>query len=257
MTGFHWTNIALPIGISFFTFQKISYLMDVYRGTNRPATKLHQLLPLRLSFSTAYCRAHYPLSRCGQTADRSATHIRPHALGDMAFLPWPGQKGFNRQRPWVRLPTMPLPLIQGVPDTGFAWLGILCYTFQIYFDFSGYSDMAIGLGRMLGFEYPGKLQRPLHCPQLYRVLETLAHLSLQLDARISLLPPWRQQAWPGQHHLQPVAGLSPLRHLARRFVELPDLGSLSRFFSLPRQNREPYLGSGPGRQSSPCRRHSS
>lgn len=61
-----------------------------------------------------------------------------------------------------------------------AWLGMVCYTFQIYFDFSGYSDMAIGLGRMFGFHYDENFNYPIYIPYNNRILATLAHIAVNV-----------------------------------------------------------------------------
>ena len=72
--------------------------------------------------------------------------------------------------------------------TSLAWLGLDCYTLQIYFDFSGYSDMAIGLMRMFGFGILKNFNYPVHLAQHPRVLATLAHLAVELVSRLPLHP---------------------------------------------------------------------
>ena len=159
MTGFHWTNIALPIGISFFTFQKISYLMDVYRGTNKPAKSFVNYF-LYVSLFPQLIAG--PIIRyhdvAKQLTDRQHTSSRMFS-GIWRFCLGLGKKVLIANA-LGEIADHAFALDKGVPDTGFAWLGILCYTFQIYFDFSGYSDMAIGLGRMLGFEYLENFNAP-------------------------------------------------------------------------------------------------
>jgi alginate O-acetyltransferase complex protein AlgI len=159
MTGFHWTNIALPIGISFFTFQKISYLMDVYRGTNRPAKSFTNYF-LYVSLFPQLIAG--PIIRYHDVA-RQLTD-RQHTSSRMLSGIWRFCLGLAKKvliaNTLGEIADHAFALDQGVPATGFAWLGILCYTFQIYFDFSGYSDMAIGLGRMLGFEYLENFNAP-------------------------------------------------------------------------------------------------
>jgi alginate O-acetyltransferase complex protein AlgI len=159
MTGFHWTDIALPIGISFFTFQKISFLMDVYRGTSRPA----QSLPTYFLYVSLFPQLIAgPIIRYHDVA-RQLTD-RQHTSSRMLSGIWRFCLGLAKKvliaNVLGEIADHAFALDKGIPDTGFAWLGILSYTFQIYFDFSGYSDMAIGLGRMLGFEYLENFNAP-------------------------------------------------------------------------------------------------
>ncbi|MDY7105984.1 MAG: MBOAT family protein [Actinomycetota bacterium] len=154
-----WAEIILPIGISFFTFQAMSYTIDVARGRTEPLRnpvdfalyvslfpqliagpivrfhELHQEIRSRSTrledFSEGALRFAHGLAKKVIIADAAAE------IADGAF----GQ------------PTDELTFIG-------AWLGVVAYTIQIYFDFSGYSDMAIGLGRMFGFHFPENFRRP-------------------------------------------------------------------------------------------------
>ncbi|MEA3469487.1 MAG: MBOAT family protein [Thermodesulfobacteriota bacterium] len=159
MTEFYWTDIGLPIGISFFTFQKISYLMDVYRGINRPATSFINYF-LYVSLFPQLIAG--PIIRYHDVAKQLTD--RQHTSSRMFSGIWRFCLGLAKKvliaNALGEIAGHAFALDKGVPDTGFAWLGILCYTFQIYFDFSGYSDMAIGLGRMLGFEYLENFNAP-------------------------------------------------------------------------------------------------
>ena len=154
-----WTTVALPIGVSFFTFQKISYLVDVYRGTSRPARNLPDFLLYVMLFPQLIAG---PIIRyhdiAGQIVQRDYTTDR-FLAGAWRFLLGLGRKvlfanplGLVADRLFGHdLATLP---------AAYAWVGILCYTFQIYFDFAGYSDMAIGLARMMGFEFIENFNRP-------------------------------------------------------------------------------------------------
>lgn len=159
MTGLHWSKIALPIGISFFTFQKISYLLDVYRGTSKPATSFTNYF-LYVSLFPQLIAG--PIIRYHDVARQLSS--REHTAFRMLSGIWRFCLGLSKKillaNPLGEIADHAFALDQGVPTTGFAWLGILCYTFQIYFDFAGYSDMAIGLGRMLGFEYLENFNAP-------------------------------------------------------------------------------------------------
>lgn len=159
MKGFHWTNIAFPIGISFFTFQKISYLMDVYRGICKPASSFTNYF-LYVSLFPKLMAG--PIIRYHDIAEQLAK--RQHSAERMLSGVWRFCLGLSKKvliaNTLGEIADHAFALDQGVPSTAFAWLGIVCYTLQIYFDFSGYSDMAIGLGRMLGFEFLENFNAP-------------------------------------------------------------------------------------------------
>lgn len=154
-----WTTVALPLGISFFTFQKISYLVDVYRGTSPPARSVFDYLLYVALFPQLIAG---PIIRyqdvAAQIAHREYNHDR-FLSGVWRFSLGLGRKvlianplGAVADRIFAEeLSALPVP---------FAWAGLLCYAFQIYFDFAGYSDMAIGLGRMMGFEFVENFNRP-------------------------------------------------------------------------------------------------
>ncbi|MBE5799416.1 MAG: MBOAT family protein [Clostridiales bacterium] len=150
---FEATSFALPIGISFFTFQAMSYVIDVYRGGEMGA---------RVQRNPAYVGlyiAFFPQLIAGpivryttieeQIEEREVT-FSSFSDGVYRFV-----LGFNKKM----LLANPLALVADKAfatyhlSVGMAWLGIVCYTLQIYYDFSGYSDMAIGLGRMFGFRF--------------------------------------------------------------------------------------------------------
>lgn len=157
--GIVWTHVVLPLGISFFTFQKISYLVDVYRGTSPPARSLVDYLLFVALFPQLIAG---PIIRYHDVAAQIVA--RDHNLDKFLSGVWRFLLGLARKvliaNPLgavadtvfnQNLDTLPMP---------YAWVGILCYAFQIYFDFAGYSDMAIGLGRMLGFEFIENFERP-------------------------------------------------------------------------------------------------
>ena len=143
------TRIALPIGISFFTFQALSYVIDVYRGI--PAQ--HNIGYLGLYISLFPQLIAGPIVRyttvMDQIGERRVT-LDAFSGGVLRFL-----VGFNKKVLLANTLAQAADIAFGRNggSVGLAWLGALCYTLQIFFDFSGYSDMAIGLGRMLGFEF--------------------------------------------------------------------------------------------------------
>ena len=158
---FSWVEVALPVGISFITFQKISYMVDVYRGTVEPQRKLQDLMLYILMFPQLIAG---PIVRykdiAGQLADRRAddTYDR-RVVGFSRFMFGLGKKVLiaNVLAEYVDAVFAASP---GDFSSGTAWIAILAYTFQIYFDFSGYSDMALGLGLMLGFRFPENFSFP-------------------------------------------------------------------------------------------------
>jgi alginate O-acetyltransferase complex protein AlgI len=144
------TTVLFPIGISFFTFKKISYIIDRVRGTAAAPRSFADYL-LYVSFFPQIMAG--PIVKYHEMFDqiqRRAANIDLVYQGLFRFSVGLGKKvliadvlGAIANRIFDFNP-LSLP-------SGYAWLGAVCYTFQIYFDFSGYSDMAIGLGNMLGF----------------------------------------------------------------------------------------------------------
>jgi alginate O-acetyltransferase complex protein AlgI len=161
MTGFAFAipKIYLPIGISFFTFKGLSYVIDVYRRDVKPQKNIidyslyHSFFPQVLAGPIARYR-----DMAFQMVERRIS-LESFTTGMERFIIGLGKKVLiaNQLGPVV-------DQIFGLPfsrlSCSAAWLGIICYTFQIYFDFSGYSDMAIGLGRMFGFNTPENFNYP-------------------------------------------------------------------------------------------------
>ena len=146
-----FTAPALPIGISFYTFQIISYIVDVYRGT--PAQK-------NIIYFGTYVTMYPqliagPIVQYGdiekQLNNRVITREK-FAAGILIFF-----KGMGKKVLFANTIGAFYTQISGMETDSMsvmtAWIGIICYTLQIYFDFSGYSDMAMGLGKMLGFDF--------------------------------------------------------------------------------------------------------
>lgn len=154
-------RIVLPIGISFFTFHGISYVLDVARGTSRP---------MRRIVDYAQYMAFFPQLIAGPI-------VRYHQIEEQIREPPPRRDrlsdiadGFPRfalgLSKKVLIADQVAPVVNAVfgagghPNATAAWLGALAYTVQIYFDFSGYSDMAIGMARMFGLRFPENFDRP-------------------------------------------------------------------------------------------------
>jgi len=152
-------RIALPLGISFFTFQGISYLIDIRRGIVRPQRSLLRFAMYKAMFPPLIAG---PIVRYAGIADRVDQRPVTPALwarGIESFTIGLGQKVLLANtlagpvdRLFARAP--------GELSMAAAWLAAFGYALQIYFDFAGYSNMAVGLGRMIGFELPANFNRP-------------------------------------------------------------------------------------------------
>ena len=146
------TGIALPVGISFFTFQGLSYVIDVYRDRSLCA---YNIVKLALYISlfpqliagpiVIYHDVANQIDHRETTPELTADGIRRFVLGLGKKLLLANTAG--------RMADLVFTATAQQLDIRVAWLGALCYCLQIYFDFSGYSDMAIGLGRMFGFQF--------------------------------------------------------------------------------------------------------
>ena len=144
------THIALPIGVSFIVFEKITYIVDIYRHVGKPATSIRSYLLYVLLFPKLLAG---PIIKYHDIADQLAQRypsIEDAGYGLKRFVIGLGKKVLiaDTLSPVVeaafKLPAEELGLYN-------AWVGVICFTLQIYFDFSGYSDMAIGLARIMGF----------------------------------------------------------------------------------------------------------
>lgn len=151
-------TIALPAGISFFTFQAIAYLADVYRGTVPPESSLLRLT-LYMSFFPQLLQG--PIVRYGDFAPALAA--RRETASDAAGGAVRFCFGLAKK---VLLADALGQIADGAFASGdrltmgLAWLGAIAYTLQLYFDFSGYTDMALGLGRVFGFYLPENFNYP-------------------------------------------------------------------------------------------------
>ena len=157
--GGEWTVVALPIGISFFTFQKLSYLVDVYRGTARPARNAGDYLLYVALFPQLIAG---PIVRYHDVALQlvSREHTRERFFaGILRFCQGLGKKVLVANT-MAEVADAAFGAVPGSLGAGWAWVGAVAYALQIYFDFSGYSDMAIGLGRLLGIEFLENFNRP-------------------------------------------------------------------------------------------------
>lgn len=156
-----WTDIALPIGISFFTFKKLSYAIDVYRQTHRSFDSIANYFLFILLFPELVAG---PIVRYNEIADQIIDRKDQETIDNKLSGLYRFIIGLSKK---VLIANVLGAEADKIFDSSFqlintadAWLGIIAYTFQIYFDFSGYSDMAIGIARMLGFTFPENFNSP-------------------------------------------------------------------------------------------------
>ena len=152
-------HLALPIGISFYTFQTMSYTIDVYRGD---ADVQKNFITFGTYVSLFPQLIAGPIIRY-KTVEKQLTwrkeNIALFADGIFRFIIGLGKKVLIANQIgelWNETAVVDISML----STMEAWLGAVAFTFQIYFDFSGYSDMAIGLGKMFGFEFPENFEHP-------------------------------------------------------------------------------------------------
>ena len=156
-----WAGVALPIGISFFTFQKMTYPIDVYRKVHGPLDNVWDFAMYILMFPQLIAG---PIVRYVEVADqindrRANENLDNRLTGFFRFTIGLAKKVLiaNVLGEYV---DKVFALSPAELTTPLAWIGVVAYAFQIYYDFSGYSDMAIGLGRMTGFDFPENFNNP-------------------------------------------------------------------------------------------------
>lgn len=153
-------QLALPIAISFYTFQCISYVVDVWRGTAEPAPRLIDFSAYILLFPHLIAG---PIVRYADIESDllsvSRRRFDDFCAGAPRFFWGLGKKVLIADQV-AAIANVAFSLPDNRVNTAVAWVGVLAYAVQIYFDFSGYSDMAIGLARMLGFHFPENFDRP-------------------------------------------------------------------------------------------------
>jgi alginate O-acetyltransferase complex protein AlgI len=150
-------RVVLPLGISFYTFQSMSYSIDVYRGD---AAALRNFPDFACYVSLFPQLVAGPIIRFSEVADQlqQRSHTLEKLARGAAFVSLGLAKKVLLANPCGKVADTVFDA--GAIDTLDAWLGLVAYSFQIYFDFSGYSDIAIGLGLMLGFVFPKNFDSP-------------------------------------------------------------------------------------------------
>jgi alginate O-acetyltransferase complex protein AlgI len=156
-----WTRIALPVGISFITFQKLAYTLDVYKKRHPAFTRFRDYALYIFMFPQLLSG---PIVRPGQISGQIRDRAEQDTTGNRLAGFYRFMIGLSKKI--IIADTLGAPvseifaLSSAGLSTGMAWIGAVAYAFQVYFDFSGYSDMAIGLARMLGFRLPENFNSP-------------------------------------------------------------------------------------------------
>ena len=156
--SFSWVEVALPIGISFYTFQTLTYSIDIYRGKAKPLERPTDYVLYIMMFPQLIAG---PIVRYNHIADQITGRLENYSDKLHGFFRF--SLGLSKKVLIANTIGATIePYFSNIEmlDTSTAWMVILGYTFQIYFDFSGYSDMAIGLGKMMGFKFPENFNSP-------------------------------------------------------------------------------------------------
>ena len=152
-------GIHLPIGISFYTFQTMSYTVDVYRGDTRAQRSILNFSTFVTLFPQLIAGPIIKYKDLGDQIDERSTSVDKFATGVQIFMVGLGKKlllANNVGMLWDAYKAM----APGELTVAGSWLGIIAFSLQLYFDFSGYSDMATGLGHMFGFDFLANFNYP-------------------------------------------------------------------------------------------------
>ena len=209
-------RIVVPIGISFYTFEAINYAVDIYRGQVRGGAR-----PGSTSWCLSCSFPHLVAGPIVRACDFLPQIRRRKRWG------WPRlQIGvqfflmglFKKLAIADRMAPFADPVFANPGDygTAAAWMAVFAYTVQIYCDFSGYTDMALGSAHLLGFQSRSQLRRPVLRTQHCGLLATLAHFAVVLAQRLFVHSAGRQPWRPLAHEPQPSFDHGTGRPVARR-----------------------------------------
>lgn len=152
-------HVVMPIGISFYTFQAISYLVDVYRGDTQVQWNLYKVMLYISLFPQLVAGPIVKYHDVSEQIDGRSENLSEFALGLRRFIVGLSKKMLIANTMGaVADKVFALPIEE--VTTAVSWIGVIAYAFQIYYDFSGYSDMAIGLCKMFGFRLPENFNYP-------------------------------------------------------------------------------------------------
>ncbi|MBP1556500.1 MAG: MBOAT family protein, partial [Oscillospiraceae bacterium] len=153
-------SFALPIGISFYTFQTLSYTIDVYRGEVKPQRSFAKFLLFVSLYHQLVAGPIVRYSEIGERIENRHENWADVSKGVDRFVIGLAKKTIVANTAGrIAAPYIAAENISSLSTVG-AWFGIILFALQIYYDFSGYSDMAIGLGQMFGFSHPENFRYP-------------------------------------------------------------------------------------------------
>lgn len=203
-TDFHSTPLPLPIGISFYTFQALSYIFDIY---NHKVTKHNRFIEFILYLSLFPQLIAGPIVQYKDVENQlryRTVDVKDFGYGAERFIIGLSKKVLLANT-LGSFHNMVIKMPESSQSTAAVWIGIICFTFQIYFDFSGYSDMAIGLGRMFGFHFKENFNYPYISKSVTEFWRRW-HISLG--------------SWFREYLYIPIGGnrVSPLRHIFNLLV---------------------------------------
>jgi alginate O-acetyltransferase complex protein AlgI len=153
------SNVHLPLGISFFTFQAISYLIDIYRKEAKVEKNIFNLALYISMFPQLVAGPIVRFKTVAEQIHHRVINIEQAVIGIKIFIIGLAQKVLLANS-FADPADAIFSLSEATLTTATAWLGSICYSFQIYFDFAGYSNMAIGLGLIMGFTFPKNFNYP-------------------------------------------------------------------------------------------------
>ena len=158
-TNIPMTNIPMPIGISFFTFQAVTYMVDVYRGDAKAQKSYWNLLLYISMFPQLIAGPIVRYSDIDEQINNRKESMQGFINGMFRFSVGLGKKVIFANYAGNIATSLLVEHFDGI-STKALWIGIIMFTVQLYFDFSGYSDMAIGLGKVFGFDYKENFNYP-------------------------------------------------------------------------------------------------
>ncbi len=193
----YWYGIALPLGISFIAFHKISFIVDLYKQRAEPPSSFSNALLYICFFPQLIAGPIIRYNDISQQISRRVHSSEDFLAGFFRFSRGLAKKAIIAD-PAGEIATTIFALSPESMPANYMWLGALAYSVQIYFDFSGYSDMAIGLGRIVGFRFPENFNQPYIAKSVTEFWQRW-HISLSNWMRVYLyiplggnkVAPWR------------------------------------------------------------------
>ena len=223
-TAIPLTGIPLPIGISFFTFQTMSYTIDVYLGVTEVQTSWIKYGTYVSMFPQLIAGPIVQYKTIAQQMETRRENTADFAEGVHRFMIGFGKKVLLANNIGVLWDTISVMGAGSLP-VATAWLGAAAYAFQIYFDFSGYSDMAIGLGKMFGFHFLENFNYPYISTSITEFWRRL-HIFKFLVPGICVYSTWRQPPGDKETDLQHSSSMDAYRYLAWGKLEFRPVGCL-------------------------------